>query len=226
MENKQLKKASKADFEKRTELKEMVNNDKILNEEYIEFLNKFDWSPERFEENGKVGLKTSYGKILVPAIVDDLDVFSGWGDEVPAVVAYLNGKAGVIKGDGTGEWIIKSSYDEIGFPNSITFVGNGNKYGIINIYTEEIIVPIECDIIYNSQGIIFDSGYSVFKKGEKYGILSEDGILTETIFDEVEGGGIGDIVKVRLGNEWGYIDEKGKFTLDEDDAYFFYDDGI
>ena len=75
-------------------------------------------------------------------------------------------------------------------------------------------------IYSNEGGILFTNGITVFEKNGKSGVLNEYGEYTDAIFDEVDMPEMGQSIKVRIGDKWGYIAEDGSFTTDEDDAYF------
>ena len=65
----------------------------------------------------------------------------------------------------------------------------------------------------------FLNGTSIFKIEGKYGVLDAGGDMTEAIFDEVNPDLEG-WVEVKYNGEWGYIDEDGQFTKDEEEASF------
>jgi len=222
-----LIKASKKDFNTKAKYYELFKKNEMSTDDYYDFLNKYDWKPETFEEGSKYGLKYSYGKVLIPAILDNITLYSSWGAvDFDVVAAEQNGKWGFIKTDGTGDWLIQPQYDEVGFPNNMTFVRTREKYGVIDIYSAEVVIPIDCEMVFNNMGIIFTNGNAIFKKDGKFGLLNEGGQLTEAIFDEVELLGLGDTVTVRIKDKWGWVNDKGEFTLDEDEASFLCDDAI
>lgn len=189
-------------------------------EEYIAFREKFDWSTELTGVDDKYGLKNCFGEQIVPNDFEDFKVLNGtvMKDE-SRVVTKKGGKWGILKTDGSGEWILKPEYDFISYPNSILAVRNGDKWGIMNIEKNEFIVPLEQDYVYTPLGILFENGICVFMKNEKYGFMNEFGEKTDAIFEEVDY--LDGIVKVLYNRKWGFVDENSQFTEDEDEAYFF-----
>ena len=219
--------ADKAAFSKKAKYYELFKNNEMSTDDYFDFLNKYDWKPETFEEGGKYGLKYSYGKVLIPAILDNITLYSGWGSvDFDVVAGEQNGKWGFVKTDGSGDWLIHPQYDEVGFPNNMTYVKIGEKHGVIDIYSAEIVIPIDCEMVFSNMGIIFNNGNAIFKKDGKFGLLNESGQLSKAIFDEVEILGLGDTVRVRIKDKWGWVNENGEFTTDKDESSFLCNDAI
>ncbi len=217
MENNKLPRPTQADYEKRLQLEK--NND--MSDEYLNWLNSFDWSAEIFEENGKHGLKSALGEVLLPAAFDDFMMLTSalvyQGD---LVVTQQNGLWGVIVADGKGTWLVEPQYNYIGYPNTLTNVCKDKKWGVLNILTGEFLIPLECDMVHAHSGFMFINGIGSYEKDGKTGIIREDGAFTEAIFEDVDIDSE-DLVRVKLNGEWGFINEQGAFTTDEDDDVWY-----
>ena len=130
-------------------------------------------------------------------------------------------KWGMIRIGNENEWVMEPVYDYIGFPNSITFVQKENKYGVINLTTQEFILPLELEFVSSENGFMFCNGISTYGKDGKEGVIMDNGEFTEAIFDETGVPEMGENFQVRIGEEWGFINEKGLFTHDEDESYYY-----
>ena len=67
------------------------------------YIDRYDWYDTIYEENGKYGTKDATGKVLLPAQYDGIGelchkIYCG---DIPRV-AKMNGKAGLVKPDGSG----------------------------------------------------------------------------------------------------------------------------
>ena len=219
MENVELKVPTEQDYNKAEELFELYQNG--AENKYEELIAKFDWEPIVFEENGLKGLKTAYDKVLIPAMVDEFYIlsrsFHRFADKLTVVI---DNKYGIIETDGSGDWIVEPEYDYIGFPNIITHVKKGDKWGLLNIRDNKLVVSLDYDSMSNNNGFFFLNGIGVLVKGDKIAIAMEKGDVSKAIFDEIEQPVEGE-VKVKMNGEWGYINEEGGFTSNIDDAYYF-----
>jgi hypothetical protein len=211
-----------ADYEKR---KEYEDSDVFFNDEYLDFVNSIDWNCEIFEEGDFVGLKNALGEVILKPKYEAIEVFLRFETKKDnRVAAKLNEKWGVAIADGDGTWLIEPEFDFVGLPNTLMPVYKDDKWGVLNIKTKEYLIPIECDSISFDYGFMFINGLAVYRKNDKQGVINDRGEFTDAIFDEVdwaEGS-----VKVLFNGEWGFIDEKNQFTLDEDEAYYSADDGF
>lgn len=227
MDNKQNRpKPTAADYLKRDELQRRMNdaNDGITDIEYLNFLNSFNWKTEIFEKDGKHGLVSPLGEVLLPPQYDDFMMLSHQelkkGDRV---VAMQNGKWGVIIADGQGTWLIEPQYDYIGYPNSITQVRKGDKWGVLDLDKKDFLIPLECDKIYADSGYMFVNGIGAYEKSGKMGFITIEGKFTQPIFDDTDWDVEG-LLKVKLNDQWGYVTEGGQFTLIPDEAYYVFED--
>ena len=211
------------DYEKRREYEE--SDDLFNNDTYLDFVNSINWDCETFEEGDFVGLKNALGEVILKPKYEDINVFLGFETNRDDHVAVKhNGKWGVAIADGIGTWLIEPEFDHIGYPNQLMPVYKNGKWGVLDIKLKEYLIPIECDSISYDYGFMFINGLAVYRKNDKQGVINDRGEFTDAIFDEVdwaEGS-----VKVLFNGEWGFIDEKNQFTLDEDEAYYSADDGF
>ena len=213
-----LPKPTVAILEKRVILEKQDGKD--ANNELLDLINSHDWSCEVFEENGKYGLKSCIGKVLLPAKFDDFKALANVHiKEGQKIVAMLDGKFGILRADGVGEWIVSPEFNEIGYPNSITSVFKGDKWGVLNTETGEYIIPAELDLIYGGTSFMFTNGMAYFEKDGKVGVMNDVGEFTQAIFDEAEPNEHGVIV-IKFNGKEGFIDKNGHYTEDEDDAWF------
>lgn len=223
MKNNELPKATEKEFAKRAELASRLNenpNDE-LNMENLKFLNSYRWDPEILEENGKVGLQDILGNLMVPALFDDLLFMPAMVKYHKVVAAQINGKWGLVANDGSGRYITNFDYDWIApIAGPLVIVKKNGKWG----YLEHSGVPfgkIEYDSIYvDRNGYSFVNGYSVFTKNPLWGITDGENI-TKAEFDEIEYFDLDNWVKVVKDGVYGFIDQNGKFTIDEEEANWY-----
>ena len=219
MENNQLPRPTQADYDRLLQMEETSS----YNDEYMELFNKFDWSAQTFEDNGKYGLMSAVGEVLLPAAFQDFMIMSGdvlrRGNRI---VTQQNDKWGIIIADGTGTWLIEPQYDYIGYPQYLTPVCKEGKWGVLDMNTGMYLIEPECDMVHADQGLMFVNGIGSYEKDGKTGIIREDGVFTEALFEDTDFEPEGP-VRVKLNGQWGFINEQGTFTTDEDDdVWCFY----
>lgn len=186
----------------------------------MDLMNAFDWSTEAFGEGKKWGLKNPLGEVIVKPLFEDFMMLSSSELEIgDKVVAMKDGFWGVIFIDGTGSWLIEPEYDFIGYPNIITHVRKGDKWGVLNLDKKELLIPVDCEYIDNDMGFMFTNGIGSYKRAGKWGVVTHYGAFTEAIFEETELFPE-EWVKVKYEGEWGYLNEDMKFAPDEDEACF------
>jgi hypothetical protein len=187
---------------------------------FIDFHNQYDWTTEVFEEYGFYGLRSCIGEILVPPNYDDFKLLT-CEDVRPGnkIVASENFKFGIIRAGASGEWLVKPEYDDIGFPNKFTSVRIGDKWGVLNTEDGKLHLPVEYDEIYNGDSFMFINGIGYLVKDKKFTVINDFGEYSEAVFDSAEPDEFGRI-EVTFKGIKGFIDKDGKFTTDEDEAYF------
>lgn len=180
-----------------------------------------------FTENGKVGLKTTTGDILIPAEYDDIPEVYDRTDQrfgmppvcYPVVKDGRYGLCMICSSKHDGGLLTKTWYDKVyGYfslwvPYYVS-VRNG-KLGLLDTLMGREVIPCEMDEIYES--LDFD-GSVVFKKGEKYGLMFGN-IATSPIYDDIKIESE-DYVRVLRGDKWYWIDENGQETENEQEAFF------
>lgn len=84
-----------------------------LGQEHCDLISSYDWYDEKFEENGKKGLKNVKGEIVVPAIYDNFGMPGLYYMNTSCVPAQLDGKMALVKRDGKGLPATEFSYQYI-----------------------------------------------------------------------------------------------------------------
>jgi len=215
MEKHNKPRPSRADWERLKELEGTENG--RFSGEYFRLWDAFDWSPEVIEENGSYGIRLAVGEVILPPLFEDLGVYVNVkkGDRV---AVKQNGKWGVVVADGTGKhWIVEPRFDWIGFPNPLTPVKKGDKWGVYDLTKNRYLVPPECDSMETAGGYLFTNGTAICEKDGKYGLITDAGLFTGTVFDDIDNPPE-EPVKVKYKGVWGWLNEKGRFTTDEDEA--------
>lgn len=211
-------KPTPADYKKREELEKKDFGGK----EHNDFMAAFDWETELIEKDGKYGLRTALGEVIVPPVFENFMLLRpaelNNGDRV---VTQHNGKWGVLIADGKGTWLVEPEYDYIGYPNNLAPVCIGEKWGVINIPANKFLIPIECDMVHVNHGFLFINGLGSYEKDGKTGIIRQDGAFTEAIFEDTDPDFEGTL-RVKLNGEWGFINELGAFTTNEDDDIWYF----
>lgn len=197
-----------------------------LNDRFLNIMNNYDWSTELFSEKGKYGLKKWDGTLLLPAAFDNFRMMSSYDHQLgDRVVAMIGDKEGVAVMDGQNwRWMLEPEFDHVSYPNSLVGVKKGDKWGILDLRTGQYLVPPDCDVVYLNSGFLFCNGIGIYQKGDKYGVIDNSGTCTPVLFDEVSDD-IEGKVRVRIGEQWGFINEEGQFEEDEELAYFVWDLG-
>lgn len=226
MGNTKKSKPTFTDYKKRDEYIKILNEEHVdsdRNLEFLDFMNAFDWSAEIFMMDEKCGLNNALGEMVLPPVFEDMKLRSNTdvsrGDWI---VARQNGKWGVVLADVVGTWLIQPEYDFIGYPNNLTHVCKDGKWGVLDLSKGEYLIPLVCDMVHDDHGFMFINGIGTYEKDGKTGVIGHDGNFTEPIFEEVENE-FEVPVKVKYNGQWGFINEDNKFTMDEDEACYFYE---
>ncbi len=185
---------------------------------FTEFENlrkEYQWWDIVFEENGKKGLKDVSGKIRVPAIYADFPIllpYTRWRS-VPVIAQNEQGLYGLVKVDGSGDAITDFEYEYLSFEqwSGLFVAAKDGLCGIMN-HQGQLLVPCELDGVCREIPI---NGHILVTLGEKQGIYNYVyDLYIKPIYDEIDMKD--DKVYVRLGDQWGYLDEEGNF-IDEND---------
>ena len=226
MKSKKLPNPDKRKHNNTEEFKEETVDDNfhvITDQDVLDVLNSFARETKIITEGNKMGLKTYKGEIILPPQVEDLYKLTQAELEIgDRVVAKLNGKWGVILADGIGTWLIKPEFDYIGFPNRLTHVCKGGKWGVLDITKNEYLIPPECETVHADRGFMFTNGIGFYEKDGKTGAITEYGAYTGPVFEDVDGEPEG-WVKVKYNGQWGFVTKDNQFTANEDDADYRYE---
>ena len=181
---------------------------------------QYDFAFIPFTEGVKMGLKCYTGEVIIEAKYDDFSlIYSPQEDEFPyeTIVAKKDGKCGIVSMDGSGKEITPFIYDVWEYCFGAYLVGIGEKYGIIHEDNGREVVPCEFDEIREGTEFwaIYKNGLHGFVQylgpGDNY--LVTDVIYSDSRFNENNN------LTVKLEDKWGFIDENGKFTTDEEKAF-------
>ena len=224
-------KATPADFENREKLTAALNEkwSEEGNDELMRMMNSLDWDTEIIYDGNKCGLRNWRGEILLPPVFEDFGLLTGGAGKYremyvgEMVSAKKDGKWGVVVADGTGKWIVDPVYDSIGYPQGLTYVCLGRKWGVLNITEGKYLIEPVCDSVVDYDGFLFCNGIGFYRKDGKYGVIGSWGGFSEAIFDDYEGAPEG-AVKVMYHGEWGYVTEEGAFSMVMDEAYYYFRD--
>ena len=183
--------------------------------EYENLCKEYQWWDIVFEENGKKGLKDVSGKVRVPAMYADFPTLYHYVHyrNVPVIAQNEQGLYGLVKANGSGDAITGFEYEYMDLEKwSTLFVAAKDGHcGIMN-HQGSLLVPCELDGVCREVPI---NGHILVTLGDKKGIYNYAyALYIKPIYDEIEEKD--DKVYVRLGNQWGYLDEEGNF-IDEND---------
>lgn len=187
-----------------------------------EFVDAYNWMNIEFEVNGKIGLKNCLGEQLLSPIFDEFEITAQYPLVIGQLIsAQFNEKWGVIKLDGgDGVWVIDPEYDYIDCPSIDTKFRKNGKFGIMNVYTKEWILPLFCDYIHGGKNaLFFGTGITWYEINDKLGLVIYNGDYTEAIYDEVC---IDSELyyKARIGELWGYVAKDGQLVQERQNAHF------
>ena len=181
----------------------------------VGYIERYDWYDTIFEKNGKYGTKDTTGKMLLPAQYDGIGelchkIYCG---NIPRV-AKLNGKAGLVKPDGSGEALTPFVYDSISYMLIEPYytVKKDGKLGIIG-KDGHVIAPCILDEITHANGRCI-----VFRSGNKYGLLDRtcNDLYIAPQYDKVEFVDMEQPCTVTKDDVGGVITEAGDFMTCEE----------
>ena len=156
------------DIEKAEENDEVIEGNRHSSYDLVmirsRYIDRYDWYDTIFEKNGKYGTMDATGKVLMPAQYDGIGelchkIYCG---NIPRV-AKLNGKAGLVKPDGSGEALTPFVYDSISYmliepyytvkkDGEITHANgrcivfrSGNKYGLLDRTCNDLYIAPQYD---------------------------------------------------------------------------------
>ncbi|MBQ2574836.1 MAG: WG repeat-containing protein [Bacteroidales bacterium] len=185
-------------------------------------------------ENGKKGVKTIEGSIIVPANYDEIAYT--YTRSIPKgypYVAIRDGKMGLVAPDGNGTELTAFVYDRIDMFSAMPYgwlwyQKDGSKqFGIMTIDGKEVM-PCKLDSYGEDCQTIY------FTSGDRQGLLQTSlGLLLEPIYDDIEVEDPDSQIIFTLNGEKGYVKEDGTFvpqslseTLSEDEWDYILDECI
>lgn len=181
------------------------------------YRDQYDWSSVVFEENGKEGLKTVFGDVVVPAVYEQIVCFPYYFYLTSlAIVAKKNGRLGLLKlNDDMSEVAEITGFEfDAAFHIEFTeFVAVRKEYtgkwGLVDM-KGNMLVPTEMDMIYNdaANGCIF-----VDKDGKSgvYDYVNE--AFAYPKYESIDGMGEGDYLRFTKDGQEGYVTTDGQFLL-------------
>ena len=215
-------------------LNKLKNDDEYwkASEELSNLQQEWDWSNYTFTDptTGKMGVKDVTGKVLVPAIYDEIG-FGGnyfYYHETPKAVKK-DGKWGLVTGNGTNQVLADFKYDRLTiYPNTtlFDFYADGKKdtFGILAADDTELVPNILTSSYEPCNGIV------VIVSNGKYGVIdveTHDVILPQYDYadcSEIEGKVIftKDGVKgyVNTHNEFVSIEDYDAGNFDVEESFF------
>jgi len=177
--------------------------------------------------DGKVGLERAWPVSPgIPAEYDEILITFDHQERMEKPIPVkMDGKCSLVSADGENRQLCPFEYDLIfrePWSKWVCYIAKkGDYWGILDVNGKEI-VPCDMDHIYGRSA---HDGVILLEKDGKYGVFDD----VNYVYPEYEDGDIiieaEDMVKVRKGGKWGWLDVDGLFTLDRDRASFSnYDD--
>ena len=179
------------------------------------YIDRYDWYDTIYEENGKYGTKDATGKVLLPAQYDGIGelchkIYCG---DIPRV-AKLNGKAGLVKPDGSGIALTPFIYDSISYMLIEPYykVKKDGKLGIIGKDGHVIAPCIMDEITYPTGRCV------VIRYGKKYGLVDRgvNNLYIAPQYDSIEFVDMKQPCTVMKDGVEGVINETGAFMTCEE----------
>ena len=179
------------------------------------YIDRYDWYDTIYEENGKYGTKDATGKVLLPAQYDGIGelchkIYCG---DIPRV-AKLNGKAGLVKPDGSGIALTPFIYDSISYMLIEPYykVKKDGKLGIIGKDGHVIAPCIMDEITYPTGRCV------VIRCGKKYGLVDRgvNNLYIAPQYDSIEFVDMEQACTVMKDGVEGVINENGAFMTCEE----------
>jgi hypothetical protein len=223
MKKNTLPKATEKEFARRELYREKAASGRMSekeNMEFLDFMNSYEWSSEFYEENGKHGIKSVLGKIIVPALYDDFRCSLYQVEHQEAAAAMNSGKWGLVATDGTGAPLTEFIYDYVApVAGPLAVAAKDGKWEYLGMNGKSATSDKMDRILVGEDGLTFINGISIFMVNGRYGVT--DGLLfSRAVFDEILEPEGGDWITGFREGEKGYINEAGDFTEDENEAWW------
>lgn len=182
-----------------------------------------DRVPILIEENGRKGLKMSDGKIVIPPIYDTIEQMRSFTTSSYLYKVVKDGKYGMIDVE-HDKVVTRLDVEYSSFqclPNDDLLLCKNGKYGV---WDWHIYIPCEYDEItfieYEKKQKIgelewdYQDNYLLLRRGNKYGLWSNETKLLPTIYDEIAPPIDDWGIRVKKDGEWGYLNKNNDFTTD------------
>lgn len=198
--------------------------DKVRDEYFSLFNEKsklfddYNWFDQAFVENGRYGVKDVLGETIVPAMFDNYVELFHYNFRLSAIPMVLDGKTILVKADGSGDVIPNTEYDSIHYASYTPYyrMWKDGKFGFM-ASDGTVYVDCICDNYYEPV-----NGLASYQSGGKWGLIDMLGNVTAPIFDEIIDPEPEESVKVRVGDNIGFVDKNGNFTIDDEEAYWHF----
>lgn len=172
------------------------------------------------QKNGKVGYINTQGKLVIPAIYDDLqdpddkydETWANAASKEGTIVVAKNGKYGVI--DTKGKTVVPLKYEELNdFSEGMASFRKGEKWGFIDKTGKEVI-PAQYYLNGNFGGYYgFSEGVANVGKNNKWGAIDKTGkVVVPIVYDNIQPMSQG-LMGVQKGEYWGFVDRNNKTVI-------------
>ncbi len=211
------------DIEKAEENDEVIEGNRRSSYDLVmirsRYIDRYDWYDTIYTENGKYGTTDATGKLLLPAQADSIGelchkIYCG---DIPRV-AKMNGKAGLVKPDGSGIALTPFIYDSISYMLIEPYykVKKDGKLGIIG-KDGHVIAPCILDEITYPTGRCV-----VIRCGKKYGLVYRgvNNLYIAPQYDSIEFVDMEQPCTVMRDGVEGVINETGTFMTLEESLYY------
>lgn len=180
-----------------------------------------EWIRER---DGQYGLKGFAYNDGIPCEFEEIIItYDGQERMAFPIPVRQGGKCGLVMADGIATPVTEFQYDllfRIPFTEYVKYVAfRDGKYGLVETDGREV-VPCQMDEIYHCPEL--GTRIIPVRKGDKWGFYYEPCDFVEPRFDELVLP-YDDYLQVRMKDQWGWVADDGRFTMDKSKAFFRHD---
>lgn len=208
-----LPKATPEQYKRVLELLKVDGRTAEEQDELDQLNNGLDWMTTIFtDSNGKKGMRHVDGRVLIPALYEDIELtFHCIMYDMKVVPAFKNGKCGLVKCDGTGEPTTEFIYDrifDIPWNSQVFFYRKGGSIacGLLLADGRELC-PCIIDKYFEPS-----SACLIFQCGDYYGLYDLHEKVVMPMFDNIEIDDPFDPMIFTLNGIKGYLDEDYNFV--------------
>ncbi|MGX8707906.1 MAG: hypothetical protein ACSW72_04040 [Bacteroidales bacterium] len=198
-----------------------VRLEEFMWEDIRRHLNEKGYDPAWiWEKDGLFGLEGyTYNDGLPCEYEEILITFDGLERMENPIPVRKNSRCGLVKPDGIGTPVSPFQYDLLfrkPYSEYVKYIAIlDGKYGVLLPDGSEV-VPCQMDCIYDS---LDTHGLLPILRGGKWGFMEEAGGFVEPKFDELMIRSE-QYLRVRINDQWGWVDGDDQFTLDIDQACY------